>query len=474
MKQARWVELRLDYLRSTKEMSQLLSRMNSFKPGRHSLIFTLRRREAGGRFKGTMRSQLHWLKRAALLGQWLDLEIETLRREGTPVVRDLKRAGARVIVSYHNFKRTPVNLSEVAKHLLAAEGNLIKIATQANSMSDAVRLLGLQHDLAQKGHRSVILGMGACGSSTRILGPSRGAEFTYASLSRGRESAPGQWTALELKNTFRINSINSQTGIYGLLGCPLSHSLSPALYNSAFAHLRMNAVYLPFETRDLMDFPAWTKRLKVKGLSVTLPHKAEVMQFVSKEDPAARRVGVVNTLRQRRGRWLGYNTDVRGVEKPLRELGLDLKKKEVLLLGAGGVAQTVAAVLHQAGAKVLIYNRTRPAARRLARRFGHGVVQRTQLRNRHFALIINATSVGMWPAANKVPINLDRMRADVVFDLVYNPADTRLLQEARRRKMRTLSGMKMFISQAEAQFRILTGKRLPTAVWSRVKGTDPP
>jgi 3-dehydroquinate dehydratase / shikimate dehydrogenase len=125
-------------------------------------------------------------------------------------------------------------------------------------------------------------------------------------------------------------------------------------------------------------------------------------------------------------------------------------------------------VLRQKEAKTLIYNRTRSAALKLARKFGHEAVQRRELWNRHFALIVNATSVGMWPAVNEVPIDLSRTSADVVFDMVYTPVDTRLLWEARRRNMRTISGMEMFISQAEAQFKILTGKKLPSVVWNRI------
>ncbi|MBZ5551187.1 MAG: shikimate dehydrogenase [Acidobacteriia bacterium] len=467
-KHARWIELRLDYLDSTRQIDELLSRLKGISHLRHTLIFTLRRRNAGGRFGGSIASQLLWLGRAATLGQWLDLEIETIRTQGTQIVSQLQRIGAKLIVSSHDFKETPTHLEHLAKQLLETGGDLIKIAVQANSLSDAARLLSMQCKLARRGHRSVVLGMGACGAVTRVLGPSQGAEFTYAALTRGKESASGQLTVSALEKIFRIDRINSRTRIYGLLGCPLSHSLSPALYNAAFAQLGINAIYLPFETGVLDDFPFWTKRLKVKGLSVTLPHKAGVVKFVSKQDPAARHVGVVNTLRRRQGRWFGYNTDARGIEKPLEELGLHLKESEVLLLGAGGAAQGVAAVLREKGAKVLILNRTLATAQKLARKFDHRVVRQENLRNHHFALIVNATSVGMWPEVNKVPIDLTEVSADVVFELIYNPPETRLLREARRRKMQTISGMKMFISQAEAQFKILTGKKLPTAIWQEI------
>lgn len=472
MKLARWIEVRLDYLQSTRQIDDLLSRLKDLPHRRHSLIFTLRRQNAGGRFAGSIASQLFWLVRAAALGQWLDLEIETIRMQGAQVVPNLQRTGARLIVSCHDFKGTPARLNHIARELLETGGDLIKIAAQANSLSDAARLLSIQRNLARKGHPSVVLGMGPCGVATRILGPSQGAEFTYAALNRGKESASGQLTAPALAKIFKIHRINLKTRIFGLLGCPLSHSLSPALYNAAFARLHTNAIYLPFETGDLGDFPFWAKRLKVKGLSVTLPHKAEVVRFASNQDPAARRVGVVNTLRRRRGRWFGYNTDARGIEKPLEELGLHLKDKEVLLLGAGGAARAVAAVLRQKKARVLICNRTLAAAQRLARKFGHRVVRAGKLRGHHFALIVNATSVGMWPKVNEVPVDLTGVSADVVFDLVYNPPDTRLLREARRRKMQTISGMKMFVSQAEAQFKILTGRRLPPEVWKDIKQTD--
>lgn len=467
MKCSQWIEVRLDHLRSLREIDRLFSFMKRIDSQRNSFIYTLRRRLAGGRFQGTVEAQIRYLSQAARLGHWLDIEIESVLTHGIETVENLRRAGAKIIVSYHNFRETPRNFDMRAKQVVLAGGDLIKIATQTNSMSDAVRLLELQQRLAQEGQPSVVLGMGASGIVTRVLGPARGAVFTYASLAPDKESAPGQLTVSELQRIFRIDHINSRTRIYGILGWPVSHSLSPALYNAAFAHLQLNAVFLPFGTAHLGDFPFWTERFQVRGLSVTLPHKVKVLQFVSRIDLQARRVGAVNTLRQIHGQWSAHNTDVRGIEQPLEELRVSLKDKDVLLLGAGGAAQAAAAVLARQKAKVYICNRTFSSAKRLARQFDHRVIRNEETSGRHFFLIINATPVGQWPHVQTSPIDLNRVGADVVFDMVYNPPETRLLRDARQRGIRVIPGLQMFSAQAKAQFKILTGKNLPPAILRR-------
>lgn len=390
---------------------------------------------------------------------------------GSAILKELRKSGSKIIVSYHDFETTPADLDRIVRRLKRVSPDLLKIATRCRSVGDAARLLELQKTLSKKHWPSVVLGMDSPGIMTRILGPLRGAEFTFASLAHGKESAPGQLTVAELQKFYRMDRMNSKTRIYGLVGHPVGHSLSPALYNAAFARLKMNAIYLPFHAPDLGDFTDWTKKLGVQGFSVTLPHKSGVRRFLSKENPTAREVGAVNTLRLHSGKWEGFNTDVAGIARPLKTRGVSLGGKNVLLLGAGGAAQAAAAFLAEEKAKVFICNRTPESARRLARRFRFQVLMPDELSLRHFALVMNATSIGMWPNSEATPLDLSKVKADIVFDMVYTPAETQLLKNARRRKLQTISGMEMFVAQAEEQFKILTGRTLPRSVIQKILKT---
>ncbi len=465
---AKWVELRLDYLETTREIEKLLSLLSRMRLPQN-LVFTLRRMAAGGEFGGTVEAQVRWLLKSATLGRWVDLEIESLQSAGPGILKDFHRCGAGVILSYHNFRAVPGNLKKIALLLASYPVNIIKIAVSCQSMKDAGNLLALQDELRQRGIRSVVLGMGASGLPTRVLGPSRGAVFTFATLDPHRKSAPGQLTVEEMVHVYRAPQINRHTRVLGIVGSPLDHSLSPILYNSAFASLRMNAVFLKLETKEVDGFKTWARQLGLKGTSVTLPHKTRVVRYLSKMEPGARTAGAVNTICRKKNRWVGYNTDITGISSALEGMKLLLAGSNVLLLGAGGAAQAACAFLTQKRARVFIFNRTSKKAKALAKKFGQQVVKRSDLPKRGYSLVINATSVGMWPNTEETPIGLNSIRADVVFDMVYNPPTTRLLREAKQLRVRTVSGLEMFTAQAKRQFRLLTGKELPASVLNKVR-----
>lgn len=468
LRRARWVELRLDCLRSTQEIQALLARIQDIGPRSQGLIFTLRRQTAGGNFDGSLKEQIRWLSQAAALGRWLDVEMETAEAVPPAVLHEWRKAKSKLIVSFHDFKRTPARLDQIVRRLSRFQPDLMKIATQANSLSDAARLLELQIELSHKRQHSVVLGMGGNGLLTRVLGPSRGAAFTFAVVKPGKESAPGQLTIGELQHLYRIDQINLRTKVYGILGYPLVHSLSPALYNAAFKALKKNAVYLKFEAARLDDFSEWTDRLRVCGLAVTLPYKEEVLPFLSEIDAQAQFIGAVNTLHREKKGWFGFNTDFYGLMKPLQRRRIHLRDAPVLLLGAGGAARAAAALLAREKSQVSILNRTLASAQELARQFGHRAVKIDEIQGKYFKLVINATAVGMWPKPDVSPIDLSLIRGDVVLDLVYKPRETKLLQEARRRGFRTVSGIEMFRAQAEAQFKILTQQTLPASILNKM------
>jgi 3-dehydroquinate dehydratase/shikimate dehydrogenase len=473
-KKALWLEFRLDHLSSLSQIPILLKGLSSRRFRRNRLIFTLRRREAGGRFRGSIRAQINWLEKTAVLREWIDLEVETVRKFGVRGVENLKKAGSRVVVSYHNFKKTPFHLEAIADQLLSTNSDMIKIATLANSLADCARLLDLQAKLRRQKQRSVVLGMGATGLPTRLLGPSRGAEFTFTALKSGKSSAPGQCTLEDLLKRYRIDRINSTTRLFGILGHPLEHSLSPELYNTAFHCLGINAAFLPFDTVDLEDFPDWTRQLKLNGLSVTLPHKSAVMKFCQRLDPLAEKAGAANTIVRQGSRWTAYNTDMLGIAGALEKHKVALAGTRVLLLGAGGAARAAAAWLALKKSRVSICSRTHRSAVDLARQFSHQAIRPSQLSGQHFDLVINATPAGMWPRTSAVPLDVAKIKASVVFDMVYNPPRTRLLQHAQKQGALTISGLEMFQAQAEAQFEIMTRQPLPPGIWRRLKADNNP
>lgn len=263
--------------------------------------------------------------------------------------------------------------------------------------------------------------------------------------------------------------INGQTQLFGIIGNPVEHSLSPAMHNAAFAHLGLNGVYIPMRPTDLGDGFRGLKSLGFVGVSVTVPFKVAVMDYIDEIDPVARKIGAVNTLLFRRdqdgqNRCLGYNTDWLGSNQALAE-ALDLATGTVLIIGAGGAARAVGFGLIEAGARVLVTNRTESKGRDLARQLNCPFLSAHELPTAQADALINTTSVGMAPQKEAVPIDPALLaRFPVVMDIVYAPLATRLLVEAKQRGCRTIDGLKMLQYQGAAQFILWTGREAPNAV----------
>ena len=456
----RTVELRLDYLRSNLERGYFLGWLDLQRP-RATMIATCRVREAGGRFTGDLAAQSVFLAVAAAVGcRWCDIEIETAACFGTSKhwKRFLNRA--RVVLSCHDFRGTPGNLAAIVRRLERWGGDAIKIATQCNSIADSLSVLAL----ARGKRRVVAVPMGEMGLPARVLALREGSALAYGAA--GEATAPGQLTLEEMKNLYRADKVDRRTRVYGVIGNPVGHSLSPLLHNSGFQARRMNAVYLPFLVRDLRDFLAAIAPLGIAGFSVTLPHKQRILKYLHDCDPLARRIGAVNTVVVRGGKLYGYNTDYVGVLRAL-EQHVRLRGSRVLIYGAGGAARAVAFALAQGGAIVCVSARRLAKARALARAVGGEVAQRARLRREFFDAIVNATPVGMHPLAAESPLEPTELNCRVVMDLIYCPMKTRLLELAERRGIETISGVQMFLAQGTAQWEIWTGVRAPEATMRR-------
>jgi len=285
--------------------------------------------------------------------------------------------------------------------------------------------------------------------------------------------------APSLPNGDMVPFVGGKTKVVGVFGHPVEHTLSPAMHNAAFAALRLSYIYVPFPVRPEGLGPAVRSLtvLGIVGVNVTIPHKESVLPFLDEITPEARDVGAVNTIHCVDGRLLGDNTDGFGFAEPLREMGVDLSGKPVVVAGAGGAARAVVFSLARIGARITLVNRTPARARRLAQAVadaGLNAVHVLEADGRQelvsaiagAELLVHTTSVGMHPATDALPpVPVEAFHPDLlVYDLVYNPIETRLLQEARMRGCKTLSGLKMLVYQGAAAFRRWTGVWPPTDV----------
>jgi 3-dehydroquinate dehydratase / shikimate dehydrogenase len=467
------IELRLDWLasgsgtdtravaRADAEISGFLKQVASLN-SRATLIATCRRVAAGGRYRGTVAQQLVHLAEAIRAGcAWYDLEIETARQCRQELL-DVTLGEGRRLTSAHFFRRMPPNLNRVHRELFRTHPDAIKIAAQCDSFADCRKLLRF----ARSRRPVVAMPMGEIALPARLLAIRAGSAFAYAAVENA--TAPGQISLDLMKSVYRAEKIDARTRVYGVIGDPIAHSLSPQMHNAAFAARRIHAVYLPFliraKTAGLKDFVRSIADFGIRGFSVTIPHKQAILPFLDGCDPLAKSIGAVNTVVVRAGGKLyGYNTDYVGVLRTL-EKRMPLAASRALIVGAGGAARAVAFALAQAGAAVFISARRPAQARALARAAGAQPIERAALKHEFFDAIVNATPIGMHPHVDQSPLEARELNCRLVFDTIYRPRITRLMRLARQRGIEAVSGEEMFVAQGAAQFEIFTGERAPLAV----------
>jgi 3-dehydroquinate dehydratase/shikimate dehydrogenase len=456
----RTVELRLDWLSSVGELTRFLAWLASRRV-RARLIATCRRRQAGGRFRGSIAEQLFHLAEAIRAGcAWYDLEVESSSKCPRELLDVLLGEGHQ-LSSAHFFRRMPENLNGVARRLARQGPHAIKIAAQCDSLAECRRLLRF----ARTQRNFVAVPMGDAGLPARLLALREGSAFTYAPVENS--TAPGQISLKEMTQVYRADRLDQRTRVYGVIGDPIAHSLSPVMQNAGFAARRMNAVYLPFLVRDLRDFLEAIEPLGIGGFSVTLPHKERILEHLDGYDRLVSSIGAVNTVVVRGGGKLyGHNTDYEGVLRTL-ESRFELRASRVLIVGAGGAARAVAFALAGAGAAVSICSRRKQQAKTMAKAVGGEVLARQRVRQEYFDAIVNATPVGMYPLVKDSPLEERELNCRLVFDTIYRPPVTRLLQLASRRGIETVSGVEMFVRQGTAQWEIWTGQRAPVEAMRR-------
>lgn len=263
------------------------------------------------------------------------------------------------------------------------------------------------------------------------------------------------------------SNIDGQTRVYGILGRPVAHSLSPAMHNAAFRELGLNAVYVAFPVADLAQAVAGLRGLDICGVSVTIPFKEDIIALLDEIDPQAARMGAVNTVVNREARLRGYNTDWQGALKALEEK-TEIPGKRFLILGAGGAARAIAFAILEQGGQAAVTDLDMNKALALARQLWVEVLAPDSLAQYSAQVLINATPVGMEPQERDIPLAPDLLsRYEVVMDIVYRPLETRLLREARTRGCRVIDGLQMLIHQGAAQFELWTGRSAPVEVMAR-------
>jgi len=457
-----FLEFRLDYLAVPEQGVAVIRKFLAAHP-ECTVLATCRRHQNQGRFNGSIEDQIRILNLAVDSGaSAVDIEIETA--EHVLAHLDSFRASTLLVLSYHNFEGTP-SPEAILRRMQRIDADAYKIVTTAKKPSDSARLL----DLAKAHPRTplIVLVMGEMGFPSRVLSPARGAIFTYAAPNAMEGTASGQAPARVLRNLYRVEKFTKAAKLYGVIGDPVRHSISPAVQNRAFQAHRLDAVYLPFlvHPAHLKDFFSLANSLPLAGFSVTIPHKQKILHHLDFVDPLARRIGAVNTVWKKAGKWRGMNTDVPAITVPLAKR-LRLAKSTVLLVGNGGAARSAAFGLMDSGAKVSIVGRNPDRVRSLAKACGAEPLLREQLGKRKFDAVVHATPLGMSPKVEGCFFP-DAIPAELVFDMVYNPLETTLLRRAREQKLAVIPGLQMFLEQAARQFELWTGGSAPRSVMEK-------
>jgi 3-dehydroquinate dehydratase/shikimate dehydrogenase len=460
-----FIEFRLDYLPSPALGLPKLKTFVEFHP-EALIVATCRRAANGGKFKGSIASEIDVLVKAASLGCHLvDVELETAAQLKPADFNRLRRS-AHLILSYHDFRGTR-KLEDTFAKMQQHPSDFIKIVTTANSLYDNVVMMKFLEKYSHA-HSLIGLCMGEQGVISRLLCVRAGSQFTFAAANPGEETAPGQLTARALRDVYRIDQVDAATRVYGVAGDPVAQSLSPVMLNTAFRRENVNAVYLALHAKTMEDLLACVQNIPIAGLSVTMPYKEAILKELDKSDPWTGKVGACNTVVRSHDRNLyGFNTDVNGVVRPL-ELRIRLQGAKILVLGAGGAARAAVFGLKERGAEVSILNRTAAAAHKLAKQAKAKVINRTMLKKLEFEVIINATPAGMEGNKDPLPLTEQEMKAKYFFEMVYTPAETRMIKMARARGMQVIPGSEMFVQQGARQFEIWTGKPAPLLDMQRV------
>lgn len=466
------IEIRFDCLNES-ELNKLLSQINELgKQFNGKFLITFRPLEQGGKRPLEISERLKfWQSFFANKKSdnfYIDVEFDFHS------LIDFKSVER--IASYHNFLDFSVNFTESYEFLKQAKSEILKIAVQTKDICDAIGVWNLLEKAKSDNKQIIPIAMGEAGKWTRILGLAHGAFMIYASLETGKETAPGQVSAKDLIEVYRAKDLTPETEVYGILGDNTGVSMSPYMHNAAFKFHDLNAVFVPLQATDLDEFMRRMVKpetreieLNFRGFSVTIPHKQTIIKHLDFLDETAKEIGAVNTVKITDGKLYGFNTDAKGFTEPLKNCYGELKNVKIAVLGAGGAARACAYALKKENADVTIFARDGQKARNLADDFQ---IEFRELANNdfnEFDILVNTTPLGMkGKAEDETPAFGEQFqKVKLVYDLVYNPFETRFLKEADKFNVPKIGGLAMLIAQAMEQQKIWTDREPPMKEMSR-------
>ncbi|QDV63695.1 type I 3-dehydroquinate dehydratase [Crateriforma conspicua] len=453
------VELRLDYIGRAVNLKRLIDD----RPG--PVVITARRRDDGGRWLKSEEERTMVLRSAIASGvEYVDIESDIA--DQIPRYGNTKR-----IISFHDFDGTPENLEDLHAAMAAADADIVKIATMANTFSDNVRMMDLAR---QSSVPTIAICMGEMGMLTRILAHRVGAPFTYATFSTDKKIAPGQLHFKEMQDVYRYDQINDDTQLYGLLGDPVGESFDPLVHNKAFAGEGHNACFLPLRVPedDLHIFMDHARDIGINGLSIDPPHQGRSIDYCTQAEAAVAGIGELNTMALDDERAVGYNTDYRAAMDCISEvfeLHADAEKPmqsmSATVLGSGSLAKAIVWGLRSKGCNVTIATKDMEQGNEIGLAHGCRVVEWELRHDFRANLLVNATDIGMHPDVDNSPFNADQLNElMVVFDTVYYPEQTLLIKHAKNIKCRVITGIDMYVRKMGYQYKLFTGKQAPLDV----------
>ncbi len=460
---AKLIELRLDFLAKAPDFKRLLDKRPC------PMIATFRRQADGGRWTRPEEERLMLIRQAIVAGfDYVDLEVDIIDK--IPRFGKVKR-----IVSYHDIQGVPEKLELLYEQMCEEDADIIKMCVTAQQLADNLRVMAL---LKKPPKPTVAFCMGDLGTCSRLLGLKMGMPFTYGAFNRERQIAPGILAYQELQKIYRVESIKPDTKIYGVIGDPVGHSLSPLIHNAGFKKLGVNARYLPFRVPrgELAAFLKLFQDIPVEGYSVTIPHKEAAAKLAATKDASVTTTWAANTLVSTPTGFRAINTDAQAFLDSLRAhlpLGPDgkqvaLDSRFVMILGAGGVARAVAHALNAEKVPLVIANRDPERGQKLAGEVGCKYIEWSARHNVVCDTVVNCTSVGMHPNLDETPLHHSYLKPGLmIYDTVYTPETTMLIREAKARGCHVHTGVDMFVRQAALQFELFTGQAAPLELMTR-------
>ncbi len=456
------VEVRFDCLNGD-DVSNFRSHildLNFQKP----LLATFRSPEQGGHGSATLSKRVEFWSTISNSFWATDLEED---------VFELAPTTAKTLISHHDLAGVPDDLDAIFQRLSATNADVLKLAVRTHDIVDSIALWKLMEKAKDTGKQVIPIAMGDAGKWTRVLGLAHGAFLTYASLDAGKETAVGQITAKDMRDVYRVKELNKGTKVYGVVGDPVSSSVSPYMHNPAFAVAGENAVFLPLQVKDLHAFvhrmvkiETCEIELNFGGFSVTMPHKQAILKHLDAIDPVAEKIGAVNTVKIEGGKLTGYNTDAHGFITPLKARFGELSGTRVAVFGAGGAARAVVYALKYEGADVTVYVRDPAKAARFAEDQGVDL-EFMPTGDRRLPtgteIVVNATPLGMkGRLENETLFSAAELNGvKFVYDIVTKATDTLLVAEAKKAGIPVIGGIEMLIAQGAMQFEIWTGREAP-------------